>query len=68
MLITAFTSLVKVYLQVSFLHVNDLTPSLPAQRPQFQRGLLSYPLVKRVFVEVEAWRAKDTGMQAGAGV
>ena len=28
----------------------------------------TYPLVKRVFVEAEAWRAKDTGMQAGAGI
>ena len=28
----------------------------------------SYPEVKRVFVEAEAWRAKDTGMQAGAGI
>ena len=28
----------------------------------------SYPTVKRVFVEAEAWRAKDTGMQAGSGI
>ena len=28
----------------------------------------AYPLVKRVFVEAEAWRAKDPGMQAGAGI
>jgi cation diffusion facilitator family transporter len=28
----------------------------------------AYPLVKRVFVEAEAWRAKDTGMQAGLGI
>jgi cation diffusion facilitator family transporter len=28
----------------------------------------AYPLVKRVFVEAEAWRAKDAGMQAGSGI
>ena len=28
----------------------------------------TYSLVKRVFVEAEAWRAKDTGMQAGLGI
>ena len=28
----------------------------------------TYPLVKRVFVEAEAWRAKDAGMQAGLGI
>jgi hypothetical protein len=28
----------------------------------------TYPLVKRVFVEAEAWRVKDAGMLAGAGI
>jgi hypothetical protein len=28
----------------------------------------TYPLVKRVFVEAEAWRSKDADMLAGAGI
>jgi cation diffusion facilitator family transporter len=28
----------------------------------------AYPLVKRVFVEAEAWRAKDASLQAGSGI
>jgi cation diffusion facilitator family transporter len=46
-----------------------ITDEIEATVARLDRSIKqSYPLVKRVFVEAERWRAKDPGMLAGSGI